>query len=150
MNCQYVKTSTKKYKHSEETKQKISKSNIGKHLRNNFKLTKEHKEKIGKANKGNKRPDFAEIITKINKERIGSKNNFYGKKHTKESKEKISKAKKGKIVGFKGERTIIVLNTQTGIFYTLRDFTILVDRKIINTYKFNRTSKKIRYNFLIV
>lgn len=91
LNCQYVKTSAKKYRHSEETKIKIGKSNIGKSGPNKgTKLSEEHKNKIGIANKGKKRPDTSLRITELNRQNKGNKNNFFGKKHSQETKDKIS------------------------------------------------------------
>ena len=55
LNCQYVKTSTKKYVHSDETKNKISSSNKGKKGRKGVKFSEEHKIKIGLSKIGKKR-----------------------------------------------------------------------------------------------
>lgn len=92
LNCQYVKTKDKKYQHSEETKKKISLSNLGKKGRK-YIMSDEHKEKISQSNKGKKRPDVSKRISELNKTKTGCNNNFFGKKHTQETKNKISKTK---------------------------------------------------------
>lgn len=96
LNCQYTKTETQKYRHSEETKKKIGNSHKGRKGRT-YIMSDEHKRKIGLANKGNKRPDFSKIVSDRNKKSVGEKNHFYGKNHTEETKLKISKTKKLKI-----------------------------------------------------
>ena len=116
LNCQLVKTDTQKYKHSEETKLKISKGNIGKFGRK-YKMSDEHKMKIGKANKGNKRPDFSKTIYELNKQKIGVLNPFFGKKHSEETKIKLSLSRKGKSKGSENYASKIVLNTDNGIYY---------------------------------
>ncbi len=56
-------------KHSEKTKRLMRKNH--RHLATNLgkKFSDEHKAKIGEANRGNKRPDFSEIVRRKNKER---------------------------------------------------------------------------------
>ena len=56
LNCQFVKTNTEKYRHSEETKQKIRNSNLGKvSVNKGVKFSEEHKLKIGLSKIGKKR-----------------------------------------------------------------------------------------------
>lgn len=80
-------------KHTQETKDKLSKIHKGK------KFTQEIKDKIGKASKGNKyclgRKVPQETKNKISEALKGNKI-WLGKKHTQESKKKISEAQKGK------------------------------------------------------
>src|SRR5690606_36550072 len=90
MNCQLCKTKGLPYKHSEETKLKISKSNLGKKGRKGIKLTQEHKDKIANSKKGKKRPDVSKRFTEWNKSNTEEKNNFFNKKHTKQSLKKMS------------------------------------------------------------
>lgn len=117
LNCQYVKTNDKKYVHSNETKLKISKSNIGKKGRLGVKFSEEHKTKIGLSKIGKKRPDVSLRLSVINKLKVGDKNTFYGKKHSIESRLKISEAKKGKYKGENSAFSKIVLDLNTGVFY---------------------------------
>lgn len=117
LNCQYVKTDAKKYKHSEETKIKISKSNIGK-LGRKYTMSKEHKEKISQSNKGKKCPWSVDYINKVNnKNKPKELTSFYGKKHSNESLLKISEARKNKCVGFNNHKSKIVLDLLVGVFY---------------------------------
>ena len=75
-------------KHSDETKEKMSKTRTGR------KLSKKHRESIAKSLKGKVRPE--EVKKKVSdtrkKKKIGC-----GKKHSQESKRKRSKLMKGKV-----------------------------------------------------
>jgi group I intron endonuclease len=116
LNCQYVKTETKKYLHSKETKEKISNSNKGK-VGRKFVMSEEQKFKIGQSKIGKKRPDFAKWLSENNKNKIGELNYFYNKKHSKESLLKISLSKKGKNVGLNNVNAKIVLDKECGVYY---------------------------------
>jgi len=83
----------KDYKHSEETKKKISDS----HKR--LKHSKESKIKIGIASKGRKSKMKGKNLTKEWKDKISKSNK--GKKRTPEFKENVSKFMKGRYVGEK-------------------------------------------------
>lgn len=93
-------------KHTQETKNKIRKSHMGK------KLSKETIEKLKSIRKGNKYrlgiKHTKETIEKLRVLNMGENNAMYGKSHSKETKEKISIAKKGK--GNSRSRKIICLN----------------------------------------
>ena len=82
--------------HSEETKQKISESMKGKNK--GKKRSEETKQKISKTNKGRHRSE--ETKRKMSEackgKRAGKNNHFYGKHHSEEIKQKISKANKGR------------------------------------------------------
>lgn len=116
---------------TEETKQKLSKSNTGKFGHWNGKtfsnehkeslsialtgrkLTKEHKENISKGLKGMKRPPQSEEhklnLSKALKGRISP---MLGKSHSRETKEKISKALTGRIITKEWRQKLS--NAQTG------------------------------------
>ena len=151
LNCQYVKTETQKYKHSQETKDKIGKAHKGRVHRVGFKLTEEHKRKIGLANKGRKRPDISKLFSELNKKNKGIKNNFYGKKHTKETKKILSEKNKGKRMGFDSVVSKIILDVSNGIFYNYRELAELNNVKILNSSKIKSTNLKSKYiNFIEV
>lgn len=129
LNCTLTTTSTKTGRHSEETKNKISKSHIGKKkssesvrksveskrgrfngVNNSFfgkKHTEETKINISLKNKGNKnclgRVMSDETRTKISKANSGSNHSFYGKKRSPEFCLKLSIALKGKNTWMKGK-----------------------------------------------
>lgn len=103
-------------KHTEETKRKISEAskNISNETREKMseaskkrKHTEETKQKISEANKGNKLSD--EQKTKISEANKGNKKRL-GKIHSDETKNKISNSKKGKPNTKLGKK-IICLNT---------------------------------------
>ena len=80
------------FKHSEASKQKMSKSGKGKII------TEEVRKKIGEANKGKKRSDETkQKLSEINKGKYTKENHpCYGKKCSKETKRKIREKHKGK------------------------------------------------------
>jgi len=82
------------YKHTTETKKKISESHKGKGNPMFGKCLSEiHRNRISKANKGRKFPkEFGE---KISKRMKGKDNPMFGKHHSKETKRRISEAHKG-------------------------------------------------------
>lgn len=92
--------------HTQETKNKIRKSHMGK------KLSDETIEKLKIINKGNKRrlgiSHTKETIEKLRELNIGENNAMFGKSHSQETKDKISVAKKGKANS--RSRKIICLN----------------------------------------
>jgi group I intron endonuclease len=101
--------------HNNETKIKISQSNMGKccNLGNKFNLGNKHseetKEKIRQAHKGKKQSK--EHIEKRFKNfyreyKLGSENPLYGTHHSKETKEKISLSLKGKKYSIKHKNNI--------------------------------------------
>jgi len=120
------------YKHSKETKRKLSEANKGKspsketkrklcEAGRNRKLSEEHKRKIGEAHKGkspseetrmklseaNKGKKLSkEVRKRLSEKRKGEKNSFYGKHHTEETRKKISEAKKGKKLSEEHKRKI--------------------------------------------
>lgn len=103
------------YKHTEETKKKISEDNKGKEPWNKGKhLAEETKKKISKIKKGNTNflgkhhtPETKKKIGTKAKDRFVNKENhpMIGKHHTEESKKKISESKKGKSTGPLSEET---------------------------------------------
>lgn len=154
LNCQYVKTENKKYKHSEETKLKIGKAHRelakkGK-VRKGFKLSQEHKDKIGKSNKGNKRPDFSKIVTELNKKNKGEKSYMFGKQLSNKTKQKISNSKKNKLTGFESAVAKIVIDTGTGIFYTFKELSFILDKNIKNVKRFNQVTRKKNKQYIIL
>ena len=92
LNCNLVATDILPKRHSEDTKIKISKSNIG---------------KIYSEKTKNK-------MSISGKNRIGKDNSFYGKKHTKEFK--INRSIKRSYGG--NPKARLVLNIETGIYYS--------------------------------
>lgn len=92
LNCNLTETHIQPKLHSEETKRKISQSNLGK------KFTEEHKANLSKNKK---------ITT------LGNRNNFFGKTHTNSFKEDLSYKRKG---GGNPKAKKVVDNT-TGIIY---------------------------------
>jgi len=85
---------------SNETKKKISKAIRGeKHPWFGKKHTKESKEKMSKSSIGKKHTNESKL--KMSKSRSGEKNHFYGKHHTEETKLKISKNHIGIHIGDK-------------------------------------------------
>ena len=75
------------FKHSEESKLKMSKTRTGKSL------SKKHRKKISEANSG-------------------KNHHFYGKKHSKETRRKIGEANKGKTVSLKSRKKISENNSR--------------------------------------
>jgi len=78
-------------KHSETSKQKMSKVQKGKHML----ISKETRRKISEAITGEKHPNFGKHLSpetrrKISEAGKGRKNHWYGKHHTEETKRKMS------------------------------------------------------------
>jgi group I intron endonuclease len=71
-------------KHTEETKRKISESNMGKHI-----SSEKERLRLSKLHKGKKLSQ--EQKDRMSESHKGEKNHFYGKRHSQETKEKISK-----------------------------------------------------------
>lgn len=91
-------------KHTEGTKQKMSRSSRGRTL------TPEHCQKISDAVAGEKHPWYGRKHTEESKQKMsktkvgmyaGEKNPMYGRKHTLETRQKQSELKKGKYLGEK-------------------------------------------------
>lgn len=138
LNLQLTKTDILPYKHSEETKikignahrgKKVSKeaieksrmSNLGKIISVETRLklsvintgkilSQDHKDKIGLSNKGRKPSERALINS-----RLATKD----RKHSDEDRLKIS---------LNNPRTKVVLNTQTGVFYTTRELDTMYNK----------------------
>ena len=89
---QKMKESAKKIQHkplSQETKDRISASNIGKHSK-----TAEERKAVGDFHRGRKRPE--ETCKKIGDSKRGANNPNFGKPRDEETKKKISEAQKGR------------------------------------------------------
>lgn len=102
-------------KHSEETKQKMSKSLSGKNNpmfgrcgnkspRYGKLHTEEIKTRLSEINKGENNPRFGKkvsclIKTKLSKVKSGTNNPMFGRQHSEETKRKMSNSLKGKNVG---------------------------------------------------
>ena len=94
------------YRHTEETKARISKTSSGRKLKPRTKI---HRERLSAALRGKKswlglrhRGDSKKKISQVRKERklaLGENNGMFGKNHTEESKIKMSKTKKERKVG---------------------------------------------------
>lgn len=135
---------------SAETKEKLSKSRIGKPAYNKGLPMLSHvKEKLRQANLGKK---FSEERKKeMSKARTGEKSHWYGRtvKFSDESKKKLSEAKKGKYTGSDNVHSVSIFNTKTGETYvSIRD----ASEKLNVNYAtlksgLNRCVEK--YNFLI-
>jgi hypothetical protein len=99
------------------------------------KLTKEHKDKIAKSTTGRKQTK--ETIQKCRLLNTGDLNPMYGKSHSEESRKKISE-----------NSSIPIIDLETGIFYTLKELSILFNRHV-NTVIYNLKNKyKDRYIYL--
>jgi group I intron endonuclease len=121
-----------RFKHSKETKFKISIANKGKYH------TEETRLKISIANKGNKNPMFEKTFTeetklKMSLNKIGDKNPMFGKKHTLVTKERISLALKGK-----------KLSMETGIKLKGRKHSVETRNKISAKLKGRNVSLEVR------
>ena len=89
---QKMRESAKKIKHqpmSQETKNKISAANVGKHNK-----TEEQRKAVGDFHRGRKRS--AETCEKIGDSKRGTNNPNFGKPRDEETKRKISEAQKGR------------------------------------------------------
>ena len=87
------------YKHTEESKRKMSEAKKGKYDGENNPMygktfSKEHRRKISESQKGKTLSE--EHKRKISETISGENHPWYGKKHTEETKRKMSEAKKGK------------------------------------------------------
>lgn len=93
------------FKHSEESKLKMSKSHEG------YRWSERSKQKTAATHKGKKLTK--EHCLNIALSKMGSKNPFFEKKHSEESKNSISETLKGKYVGKKHShpRPIVINNT---------------------------------------
>jgi group I intron endonuclease len=146
LNCKLTNTDSKTGRLSLQTKQKIREKATGRKATNQTKLkmsiartgrvgyskgktlTDEHKLKISIAGKGRKHSDETKLKMSISGK--GRKPTMLGKKHTKESRAKMSSIlignKRGanKVMSESEKENLknlfskIVLNTETGIFYT--------------------------------
>lgn len=104
------------YKHSEESKLKMSKAIKAFHLTPESKRVKEQsKINLSKADKNK----IIEGARERGRKLIGDKNPFYGKKHSDITKKKISKSHKGKYIGEK--------NPNYGKTHTLENRKIMSD-----------------------
>jgi group I intron endonuclease len=97
LNLKLTQTDILPYIHSEETKAKMSKSQIGNKKGLGRIVSIETREKLSIANKG--------------------QNNKLGTTHSKETKEQMSKSAKSNSAKGKKNSVKIILNTETGIFY---------------------------------
>ena len=94
------------YRHTEETKARISKTSTGRKLKLRTKI---HRERLSAALRGKKswlglrhREDSKKKISQVRKERglaLGENNGMFGRNHTEESKIKMSETKKERKVG---------------------------------------------------
>lgn len=121
----------KGFKHSEETKNKISNSHKGK------KLSLKHKEKISKSKKGQK-------IKRKNPVK-GKAHPMFGKTHSKESIKKMSLSKKGKKLSNQTKIKISKKNNSTGYFRVTKviDKTCKKNFRYVYQYYENKKHKKI-------
>jgi group I intron endonuclease len=92
LNCNLTETSDKPKRHSEQTKEKISKSHMGK------KISDESKQKMSKTKKNTT---------------LGKGNSFYGKTHSDEFKQYRSKIRSNG----GNPNSKLVLNLETGVYY---------------------------------
>lgn len=90
-NCCKIAGNTKGFKHSDETRKKMSLSKIG--IRQH-EFTEETRKKMSDARKGIVIKDITR--KKMSHARLGSRNHNYGKKHSEDVLKKMSEAKKGK------------------------------------------------------
>ena len=94
------------YRHTEETKARISKTSSGRKLKPRTKI---HRERLSAALRGKKswlglrhREDSKKKISQVRKEKglsLGENNGMFGRNHTEESKIKMSETKKERRVG---------------------------------------------------
>jgi len=94
------------YKHTLDTRKKMSESRKGKNSPNYGKTRPEEtRRKISKSLKGKKRGSFTEEHKKkISESRKGDKHPFYGKKLPEETKKKMSESRKGEKNGMYGKK----------------------------------------------
>jgi group I intron endonuclease len=105
------------FKHSEESKQKMSKSLKGR------KLTEETRQKLSEIRKGENHPMYGKHPTEEARQKMseshkglqaGENNPMYGKHHSEESKQKMSDSRKGKRVGRKHPKFKPIICITTG------------------------------------
>jgi group I intron endonuclease len=122
LNCQYTECGELKQVHTQETKDKISKANLGKIMskdskekiriaREGFIFTEQHKKKISIANSGKGNSQFGkkgELSPNFGKEGLrGEKHPNWGRKATQKQKDNQS-----------ARQSKLVLNLDTRIFYS--------------------------------
>jgi len=151
LNCIYTKSNDKSGKLSEDTKRKISQSQMGKVISNecriklklcnlNKKQSNETIEKRVSKLRGKNIPDWQKLF--LSKSRLKNKNPFFGKNHSEISKNKMRE----KLKGNKNYLYKPIINIETGIYYdTLEEAskTISWDKKKLwshlSIYKKNNT-----------
>ncbi len=125
-------------KHSDETKNKISKLLIGKE---SYRKNKTLEECHGLE----KATELKKNLSETAKKRIGEKNPFYGKKHSDETKNKISSAKKGQktqsqlkpfTINEKKYLSLMDAQKDTGIPYTTIRWRLISKNIKYSNYKY--------------
>lgn len=167
LNCFFVNTSDKQMVMSDFIKKKISKSRKGKFSKeeNPFygkRHTQETKDKISKANSGVNSYNYGKkgILShnygrKHSKEvnqkkgRKGELNPFIGRKHSDESKQKISKAKKGKKTLGENHKARKVLDISSGIIYnSVIELYMILDNVKYDTLRHRIKTEKYGYKYI--
>ena len=134
------------FKHSEETKKKISESKKGK---NHLMFGKHHSEesikKMSKAKKGKKlSEETKKKLSKANKEK---NNPMFGKHHSEESMEKISKAKNSS--GYYRVYKHKNKNSKQGFYWEYRWYDKGGKRKKLSSVSIEKLEKKVKEKGLI-
>lgn len=123
---------------SQATKQKLSKSHSGKII------SMQHRINISNGLKNAYKNGRVSYMAN----RFGDKNLFYGKKHTDETIKKLKGRVYECMIGGNNHKAIIVLNTQTGIFYdTIKEAAFSINKKPVFLYK-KMKSKNNNTNFI--